>query len=177
MSSAAAKTAKSAIKKLGTTPNAFNAKSSAFNLRPDLPQGLFFHPAPASTTPELTPKAFLPPQDPRKASPYYLQDIATMEKSFNNMPKVAQTPTPKNYNHDINVIEKIQNMRDNGIPRREIKATFNVTDHFINMTTNANPETVELARKRLSRTASNWSDKTKKAKIARQIRNLEWERA
>ncbi|GAV28884.1 hypothetical protein PMKS-002362 [Pichia membranifaciens] len=61
----------SGIPKLGTTPNKFNPKSSAFNLRPELPEGLFFHPAPAAPNPEITPKAFLPKSDARAASDLY----------------------------------------------------------------------------------------------------------
>lgn len=170
------KAAANTIKKLGTTPNSFNNKSSAFNLRPDLPQGLFYHPAPATTTPLLTPKIFLPSNDKRKNSSLYLQNLSYLENNSTNMPKIYQSSNPKNYLHDNKIIEKIQNMRDNGIPRREIKATFNVSDHFINITTKANSKTIELAKKRLSKTASNWSIKRKNAKIARQLRNIEWER-
>lgn len=167
----------SSIAKLATTPNKFNAKSSGFNLKPDLPNGLFFHPAPAGLNPEITPKAFLPESDARaKSDLYYPEQDTLISKNVSYMPIISKTATPKHYNLDSQVVGELQAMRDAGATRKQMKEKFNVTDNFISLTTRPNEKTLQRQSKLLKKAAKNWSAKTLKARKARETRKLEWER-
>lgn len=167
----------SGIPKLGTTPNKFNPKSSAFNLRPILPDGLFYHPAPAAPNPEITPKAFLPKSDIRATSDlYYPEEQLSITNNVKYMPVISKISTPKNYNFDSSIVEKLQSMRDQGKSRKEIKETLNVTDNFISLVTKPNPETQANQKKILAKSARKWSAKTLKAKKLKEEKKLHWER-
>ncbi|TID14899.1 hypothetical protein CANINC_004570 [Pichia inconspicua] len=167
----------SSIPKLATTPNKYNARSSAFNLKPQLPNGLFFHPAPASLDPEITPKAFLPESDPRKDSPHYFKqhDSLLAKENIPFMPSVSKISQPKNYNLSPETVKQIQELRDAGVSRKEIKQKFNVTDNFISLTTTSNSKTISKQVKLLKKTASKWSNKTKAAKKAKELKKIQWE--
>lgn len=167
----------SSTAKLASTPNKYNAKSSAFNLKPKLPNGLFFHPAPASLNPEITPKAFLPESDIRKTSPDYFPEHESLlsKENIEYMPSISKTALPKNYSLTPETVQQIQEMRDAGASRKQIKDRFNVTDHFISLTTTPNDRTVSQQSKLLKKTASKWSKKTTAARKARELRKLQWE--
>lgn len=165
------------IPKLGTTPNKFNPKSSAFNLRPNLPDGLFYHPAPAAPNPEITPKAFLPKSDIRlKSEFYYPEEQNSIIDNIKYMPIISKSSNPKNYKFDSTIVEKIQSMRDQGISRKEIKESLNVTDNFISLVSKPNPETEKNQKKLLIKAAKKWSSKTLKARKIKEIKKLQWER-
>ena len=167
----------SSIPKLATTPNKFNSRSSAFNLVPRLPDGLFFHPAPAGLNPEITPSAFLPETDARKTSEvYYPEQRSYITANLQHMPVITKIPTPKNYAHTSETVQQLQQMRDEGATRMQMKQKFNVTDHFISLTTTPNDSTISKQSKKLKNTARRWSEKTKKARQARELRKLQWER-
>lgn len=167
----------SSIPKLGTTPNKFNSKSSAFNLRPNLPEGLFYHPAPAAPSPEITPKAFLPKSDARASSDlYYPEQEALVSANVAYMPVISKTSQPKNYKFDASIVEQLQALRDQGVSRKQIKEKFNVTDHFISLVTKPNPQTQQQQKKLLKKSARKWSAKTLKARTLKEVKKLQWER-
>lgn len=167
----------STIPKLGTTPNKFNAKSSAFNLRPDLPDGLFYHPAPAAPNPEITPKAFLPKSDIRVNSEfYYPEQDRLITENIKYMPIISKINIPKNYNFDSKIVEQIQSMRDEGKSRKQIKETLKVSDNFISLVSKPNPKTQEKQSKLLNKASKKWSAKTLKARKVKEARKLLWER-
>lgn len=91
------------------------------------------------------------------------------------MPSIFKTSLPKNYNLSPETVKQIQEMRDAGVSRREIKQKFNVTDNFISLTTTANEKTVSKQAKLLKKTASKWSNKTKSAKKAKELKKIQWE--
>lgn len=167
----------SSIPKLATTPNKYNARSSAFNLKPVLPDGLFFHPAPASLNPAITPKAFLPKDDIRaNSAEYYPEQKSYIATNFSHMPTITNKKYPKNYKLSPNDIQELQSMRDQGKTRKEMKQKFGVTDNFISLTTTTNPTTVKNQAKLLKFQTKKWSNKTLTARKAREIRKLQWER-
>jgi hypothetical protein len=167
----------SSIPKLATTPSKYNARSSAFNLKPALPDGLLFHPAPATLNPEITPKAFLPESDIRKASDlYYPGTDSFITKNLDFMPKISQSNIPKNYNLSEDDIKQLQEMRDSGATRKQMKEKFNITDSFISLVTKPNPQTINTQSKLLKAQSKKWSSKTLKARQIREIKKLQWER-
>lgn len=167
----------SSIPKLATTPNKYNARSSAFNLKPALPDGLFFHPAPASLNPEITPKAFLPKEDVRSSAPeYYPEQKSYIGTNLPHMPTITNIKYPKNYKLSSNDIQELQSMRDQGFTRKEMKQKFHVTDNFISLTTKPNPSTIKKQSKLLKFQSKKWSNKTLAARKARETRKLQWER-
>lgn len=164
-------------KKLATTPNKYNSKSSAFNLKPALPDGLFYHPSPSPMNPEITPKAFLPESDPRKTSDlYYPEEEQLIKDNIQYMPIIYQGATPKSYKLTKDDVAELQKMRDSGATRKQMKEKFPVTDHFINIATDANPETLAAERKQLKRVVKRWSSKKKHARVLREERKLALER-
>lgn len=167
----------SGIPKLGTTPNRFNSKSSAFNLKPALPDGLFYHPAPAAPNPEITPKAFLPKSDIRLNSDlYYPEQDSFITENINHMPVLSQSKSPKNYNLDSSVVDQLQQMRNDGATRKQMKEKFNVSDNFISLVTKPNPTTVANQKKILRKSVNKWSTKTLKARKIKEVKKLQWER-
>lgn len=167
----------SGIPKLGTTPNKFNPKSSAFNLRPELPEGLFFHPAPAAPNPEITPKAFLPKSDARAASDlYYPEQDSLVTANVAYMPVVSKASQPKNYKFDASIVEQLQTLRDQGVSRKQIREEFGVTDNFISLVTKPNAQTQQQQKKLLKRSARKWSAKTLKARRLKEVKKSHWER-
>ncbi|KAG7810841.1 hypothetical protein KL921_002469 [Ogataea angusta] len=163
--------------KLTHVPNKYNAKSSAFNIKPQLPDGLFYHPAPSALDPEVTPKAFLPDNDARKSSElYYPEEKTRISSNLDNMPVIFKASTPKSYKLSREEIQEIQEMRNRGVPRREIKAKFKVSDHFINISTTPNPDTVAKHQKKLEQAVRRWDSRTKNAKLIKLKQEVMWKR-
>ncbi|KAH3671703.1 hypothetical protein OGAPHI_000408 [Ogataea philodendri] len=163
--------------KLTHVPNKYNAKSSAFNMKPQLPDGIFYHPAPSALDPEITPKAFLPDSDPRKNSVvYYPEESVRVGAHVKNMPIISKARTPKNYGLSPEQIEQIQEMRNKGIPRREIRHKFGVSDHFINICSSPNPETVAKYQHKVNKALKRWDERTKIAKLIKLKQEVTWKR-
>lgn len=161
--------------KLATTPNKFNAKSSAFNLTPILPEGLYYHPAPSSLNPEITPKAFLPESDMRKNSPlYYPEEKSQITENVKYMPIISKCGNPKKYELTAENIADIQKLRNEGATRKQIREKYNITDTFISLTTKSNKVVEE--QKLLNKQFKKLSAKTLKAKKLKEIQKLQWER-
>ncbi|ODV87124.1 hypothetical protein CANARDRAFT_5678 [[Candida] arabinofermentans NRRL YB-2248] len=149
--------------KLPITPNKYNAKSSGFNLKPILPNGLYYHPSPSSLNCEITPKGFLPDLDPRKSSPLYYPETYKQE-IINYMPIISKARTPINYSMDAESISELQNLRSKGVSRRELREKFNVSDFFINISTKPSDLTTIKENKKLKKASKRWSLGTRRAK-------------
>ncbi|ODQ81158.1 hypothetical protein BABINDRAFT_160557, partial [Babjeviella inositovora NRRL Y-12698] len=110
------KSAEKLIKSLPTlaeTPNKYNKVRSAWNLKPNLPQGLYHHPAPSAKSPLYeTPNAFLPESDPRKNLPHILKSYEFSQEALSNMPllqdDVASRPQ---YHLTAEHVAEIQSLR------------------------------------------------------------------
>ncbi|GMG33762.1 unnamed protein product [Ambrosiozyma monospora] len=164
-------------KKLPVTPNKYNAKSSAFNLKPVLPEGLFYHPAPAAPTPKLTPKAFLPDSDPRKTSKLYFPEETTkIKENLQYMPVLSKAPTPHSYHMTAKDVEELQKLRDQGVSRSELKKKFKVSNHFISISTRPSQETLKKEKEQLDKVVKKWSKGTRAARELREKEKVNWYR-
>ncbi|KAI0464594.1 hypothetical protein LJB42_002213 [Komagataella kurtzmanii] len=124
----------STIGNLTTTPNKYNSKSSAFNLKPNLPKGLYHHPAPAIPTPLQTPPVFLPEQDVRKNNNLYKLNFSIPKENIDEMPLLNET-REKKYHMSKEDIARMQQLRDQGYTRKQLKEEFGCSNLFISLST------------------------------------------
>ena len=163
--------------KLPNVPNKYNSKSSAFNLKPNMPDGLYYQPAPSPMNPEITPKAFLPPEDPRKnSSLYYPEEQTLIKDNIKYMPPIFEKKQAKKYELTEADVLELQKMRDNGATRKQMKEKFHVSDFFINIATERNPKTAKKEAKTLKKVVKRWSKDTKEARILKEKQKLMWQR-
>ncbi|VEU24406.1 DEKNAAC105645 [Brettanomyces naardenensis] len=164
-------------RKLPNTPNRYNAKSSAFNLKPNMPDGLFYQPSPSPLDPEITPKAFLPQSDPRKVSDsYYPEEEQLIKKNVQYMPIIYKARTAKKYGLTKEQVGELQSMRERGATRKQMKEKFQVSDFFISIATERNPDTIAKEKKVLKKQVKRWSAKTRDARKLKEKKKLMWER-
>ncbi|GMM29748.1 hypothetical protein DAMA08_024930 [Martiniozyma asiatica (nom. inval.)] len=169
----------STISKLETTPNEFNSRSSAFNLRPKMPDGFFHHPAPASTNPKITPKAFLPPNDTRVNDANYKPEGIigeSIEEILKFSPSVYVAKSAQKYNLSKSDVEQIQKLRDDGLSRSAISKKFGISNWFIGVITKQNSASFERQQSKELKDRKKWGKKTLKAQHVKNIRESHWER-
>jgi len=163
--------------KLPNVPNKYNSKSSAFNLKPNMPDGLYYQPAPSPMDPEITPKAFLPSSDPRKSSSLYYPEEETLIKSnIKYMLVIFEKKLAKKYGLTKENVLELQKMRDHGATRKQMKEKFHVSDFFISIATQRNPKIAHKEEKTLKKVVKRWSRDTKEARILKEKQKLMWQR-
>lgn len=163
--------------KLAYVPNKYNSKSSAFNLKPAMDDGLFYQPAPSPMDPETTPRAFLPDSDPRKKSEvYYPEDDKMVKQNLKYMPIIYQSRQAKLYNMTKKDVLELQKMRDSGATRKQMKEKFKVSDFFISIATNPKPRKLVDESKALHKQSKRWSVKTRNARVLKEKKKQLWER-
>ncbi|QPG76118.1 hypothetical protein FOA43_003504 [Brettanomyces nanus] len=162
--------------KLSAVPNKYNSKSSAFNLKPNMSDGLFYQPAPSPLDPKITPKAFLPDTDPRKVSDlYYPEEDRLIKDNVKYMPIIYKASRAKNYSMTKDDVIELQKMRDAGATRKQMKEKFKVSDFFISIATESNPEKIIREKKLLKKQVKRWSAKTSVARKLKEKQKLMWE--
>lgn len=161
------------MKQLAATVNKFNAKSSGFNLRPILPTGIFKHPAPASTSPMLTPKSFLPKSDQRLTSENYTPNGIIDSIGVSPL-SIFKSPTPKSYALSKDDVFEIQRLRNEGVPRSKIANQFKISNHFIGVITNKNQETFKSHNESVKKSFSKWNNNKIQAANLKAKRESKW---
>ncbi|OWB55053.1 hypothetical protein B5S28_g917 [[Candida] boidinii] len=168
------------IEKLAVTPNKYNSKSSGFNIKPVLPNGLFYHPAPSAPTPLITPKTFLPNEDIRKTDDLYFNSEdykSKIQDNLTNMPIISKFRNPKSYHMTKEQIEELQILRNEGkLSRKELCEKYKISDYFLSISTDSNPETISKEKLKILNNSSKWNYKTKKARELKEKRKIMWEK-
>ncbi|CDK28197.1 unnamed protein product [Kuraishia capsulata CBS 1993] len=142
--------------KLATTPNKYNSKSSAFNLKPNLPKGLHYHPAPSLRSPLVTPIPFLPDSDPRKSSAVYRETLKV--EAVEHMPVIHQLGQEK-YHLSEDDIRQMQQLRNEGWTRKQLTEKFKCSSYFVGIATTKNEIKAKEFQEQLSNVKSQWSEK------------------
>lgn len=91
--------------------NKYNSKKSAFNFKPVYTPGLVFNPAASIPSARQTPKAFLPPLDPRVNNMNGFYKSYT-DEDLQNMP-IIYGASKRNYDVSLDVAKEILQLRVN----------------------------------------------------------------
>lgn len=174
------------------SPTIYNRISSASNykgyLRARIPPGLYFNPAPSSSTgsidAETMPLAFLPPDDPRRA---YLKSIRqngqeTQQARYG--PPVLQSKSAssgsKTYHLTPTQIEEIKSLRlQNPIQnsRKKLAKKYEVSPLFVSLVSDCPPDHRAKMDSRLDIITKRWSERKKQARQDRIKRKQLWYQA
>lgn len=92
------------------------------------------------------------------------------------MPVVASVAQPKKYQFDASIVDQIQSLRDQGVARSNIRKQLQVTDHFINIVSKPNPQTVAKYNQQVKIQAKRRSAKAQKAKHVQNCKKAQWQR-
>ncbi|SCU85375.1 LAME_0D01112g1_1 [Lachancea meyersii CBS 8951] len=180
----AVKNANSKFKKLKSTPNLYNPKSSAYSyrgvLRAKIEPGVYHQPSQSSSTgsinSETFPRAFLPREDPRTKFVQLLRPHDRLQASW--APPLHEKKE-KSYHLNPEQIAKIKSLRlenPEKYTRRALAKKFNVSPLFVSLVSSATPTRKADMMQRLQSIKDDWHPKRALARDDRKKRKELWYR-
>jgi hypothetical protein len=166
--------AKPTVPFVGQPKNKFNAARSTFNMRPQLPQGLIHNPPAAAPSPKNTPRAFLPPLDPRLALAPHKRYTA---EEVLHMPVVYASKATKSYEITPDQVAQMQALRSAAPAEwtvNKLAAKFGVTPDFVKVTTSIDSERKAQLARELAAQQQQWPLHKQKARVNRKRRVELW---
>lgn len=146
--------------------NKFNAKTSAFNLKPNPTQGLVHNPAASAPSLKKTPRPFLPASDPRLTALADTFKVYTPEE-LQDMPLIMGYKAEREYTVDKDTALKIVKLRTEDPDTwtiRKLAQEFGVDRRFVNVVTGSNTKRQEKVDATKNAQVAGWT--TGKVKTA-----------
>lgn len=156
--------------------NKYNAKRSAFNFKPNPSQGLVYNPPASAPSVKKTPKAFLPPHDPRINVLAHTYKVYSQEE-LQNMPLIVGYGQNKDYSVDAETALKIQKLRSEDPERwtiSKLAKEFDVAQKTVNVIAASNGQRRKQIDGQLQQQAATWSEEKVHAREDRRKRVQMW---
>lgn len=159
--------------------NKYNQQRSPFNFKPAKQTGspqLIHNPPQAINSLKHTPKKFLPPNDPRHALPIKANQFYTREQ-LDDMPLISEYLQKKSYTLTPDIVEKIQQLRNEDPQKwtiRKIAKELDIDIMKVNVFTGINKDRQQQVANEISELQINWSEKKLNARNDRKKRTEMW---
>lgn len=154
--------------------NLYNPVRSAFNIKPKTTEGLIYNPPASAPSLKNTPRAFIPPNDPRLSvlaetfKTYTAQELADMPIIYAHK---------KEYNLTPEIVKEIIQLRQEDPVKwsvGQLAKKFNVDIKKINVITGFSKIKQEKALAQLEAAKAKWNEASKRARVDKARRKQMW---
>lgn len=154
----------------------YNVRSSAFNIKPVPTQGLVFNPPASMPSANNTPRAFLPPGDPRVERLREFQKSYTPEEVA-NMPLIYGIKAEKEYNVTPDVVAEVRRLREEDPAQwtvNKLARKFGISRMVANVITQESRTRQSQIKEELAELKKSWPLAKSQARIDRRKRVQMW---